>query len=94
MGPRCIFFAVDLSPACQLLEALGLDDLAEDDRALLQQHFCAQDKFKGCPLFRLFERGLADKHLRLGRQQRAGETDSNVARSDIDTSKDCHGALC
>lgn len=93
MGSRCILFTEDLSVA-HYLEASGVDDLAEDDRAFLQQHSCTEDRFMDCPLFRLLERGLADRDLLLGRTQRAGKTNSIVTPSDTDTLEECNGALC
>jgi hypothetical protein len=72
MGLCCIFFTEGRSPTCRLFCALGLGELNADDRAVLQQQYCTKDRFVECPLFQQAERGLANKHLRLGSRHAAG----------------------
>lgn len=84
MGLRCIFFTEGHSPTCRLFWALGLGELNADDRAVLQQQYCTTDRFVECPLFQQAERGLANKHLRLGRRHEAGAGASISAQPDPD----------
>ena len=75
--PSCVFFAKDDTCVCRVLSASAEGTLPDGIAVLLAERYCNGGKFITCPIFRRFQRSLAQAHHTLSAlMPRATEPDS------------------